>query len=237
MTLEEMRELQHDLYSLQAERFMELIRPMLAEFASAHAESVKLLLDWDFSYRSDSKAAFLFEEFYRALICEVFGKCQGAFGDTVLERILNETCLFFDFYGNFDRVLFAERSAWFGGRSRGELYRAALAAALATPPKAYGPTRRVRMRHLLFGVKLPLWLGFDRMLELPGNRATVHQGQIHRGAGREMSFAPSFQMVTDLGQDEIQTALPGGVSDRRFSKWYANGLSDWVKGHYKILRR
>ena len=235
ITLAEMRKLQLDLYSPQAEQFMEIVRPLLAEFVSTHREAVQLLLDWDLFYRRDSKAAFLFEEFYHALICEVFGKCERAFGNTVLERILSETCLFFDFYSNFDSVLLAEKSAWFGGNPRGELYRRALAVALATPPKPYGPTRRVRMRHLLFGGKLPLFLGFDRMMELPGNRATVHQGQIYRGAGREMSFAPSFRMVTDLATDQIQTTLAGGSSDRRFSKWYANGFSDWLEGRYKIL--
>jgi penicillin amidase len=235
LTLEDMRRLQMDLYSLQAEQFMAVFKPMLGEFAAAHGEAVNCLREWDHYYSSDSKAAFLFEEFYRALIREVFGECEGSFGRPVLERILHETCLFFDFYGNFDRVLLSEKSTWFGKRSRTELYRAALAKALATPPQPYGQTRKLRMRHLLFGGKLPLFLGFDRMLEMPGNRATVHQGQIFRGGGRELSFAPSLRFLTDLAADEVQTTLAGGVSDRPFSKWYANGLADWVGGLYKTL--
>src|SRR5262249_52883735 len=147
-------------------------RPLLGEFVDTHGAAVKWLEEWDLIYSSDSKAAFLFEEFYRALICEVFGKCDGAFGKPVLERILHETCLFFDFYGNFDQVLLSENSTWFGRRTRTELYRAALAKALSTPPQPYGQTRKLRMRHLLFGGKLPLFFGFDRMLEMPGNRAT-----------------------------------------------------------------
>ncbi len=91
------------------------------------------------------------------------------------------------------------------------------------------------MRHLLFGGKLPLWLGFDRELEIPGNRATVHQGQIYRGGGRETSFAPSLRFITDLATDEIHISLAGGPSDRRFSKWYASGVADWVAGRYKTL--
>src|SRR3989442_8925537 len=39
--------------------------------------------DWDLIYRSDSEAAFVFEEFYRALNCEVFGKCACALGQPV----------------------------------------------------------------------------------------------------------------------------------------------------------
>jgi penicillin amidase len=137
--------------------------------------------------------------------------------------MLAETCLFYDFYGNFDRVLLAERSVWFGPRTRAEIYRAALAKGLATPPEAYGLKRKVLMRHLLLGGKLPRWFGFDRPLEIPGNRAAVHQGQIYR-------------FVTDLATDEIQFTLAGGPSDRRFSKWYTSGVADWSAGRYKVLR-
>lgn len=235
ITLEQMQKLQLDLYSTQAERFMPVIRPLLAEFAGQHGEAVRLLMEWDLTYASESKAAFLFEHIYQALMAEVFGEAAGAFGGKVLEHILAETCLFYDFYGNFDRVLVAEKSVWFGSRSRTEIYRAALAKALVTRPQPYGPTRQVLMRHLLLGGKLPLCLGFDRKLELPGNRATVTQGQIYRGGGRETSFGPALRLVTDLATDEIQTSLAGGPSDRRFSKWYATGVADWVAGRYKTL--
>ncbi len=235
VTLEQMQKLQLDLYSIQAELFMPIICPLLTEFATRHGEAVRLLTEWDLTYASESKAAFLFEQIYRALVSEVFGEATGSFGGKVLERILAETCIFYDFYGNFDRVLLAVQSVWFGSRSRTEIYRAALAKALVTLPEPYGPTRKVLMKHLLFGGKLPLWLGFDRELEMPGNRSTVHQGQIFRGGGRETSFGPALRLVTDLATDEIQTTLAGGSSDRRFSKWYSNGVADWIAGRYKTL--
>jgi len=235
MSLEDMRKIQLDLYSTQAEGFMAIIRPLLVEFSTSHSEAVNLLEHWDLVYSSDSKAAFIFEQFYHALIGEVFAECECSFGRPVLERILHETCIFFDFYGNFDRILLAENSVWFGQQSRAQLYRAALAKALSIPSEAYGRSRKLRMRHLLFGGKLPLFFGFDRMIEMPGNRATVHQGQIYRGGGRELSFAPSLRFMTDLATDEIRTTLAGGPSDRFLSKWYANGLAYWVEGRYKIL--
>jgi len=187
-------------------------------------------------YSSDSQAAFLFEVFYRALIFQVFGSDKCSFGLPVLARVWDETCIFFDFYGNFDRILLAEKSAWFGKRSRDEIYRAVLGRMLSSPPKPYGQTRMVRMRHLLLGGKFPLFFGFDRMLEMPGNRATVHQGQIFRGGGREMSFAPSLRFLTDMATDEIQITLAGGASDRFLSKWYVNRLQDWIAGRYKVLK-
>jgi penicillin amidase len=214
---------------------MVIILPLLAEFAARHGDAVRLLTEWDLIYASESKAAFVFEQVYQALTFEVFGDSAGAFGGRVLERVLAETCVFYDFYGNFDRVLLAEKSVWFGPRTRSEIYRNALAKGLATPPEPYGLKRKVLMRHLLWGGKLPLRLGFDRPLEIPGNRATVHQGQIYRGGGRETSFAPSLQLVSDLATVGMQTTLAGGPSDRRFSKWYLTGISDWIKGRYKTL--
>jgi penicillin amidase len=235
-TVEEMKQLQLDFYSTQAEQFLKAIRPLLPEFAASHSQAVALLERWDCVYSSDSQAAFLFEEFYRALIFEVFGSDKCSFGLPVLNRVWDETCIFFDFYGNFDRVLLAEKSAWFGERSRDEIYQAVLGRVLSVAPKPYRETRRVRMRHLLFGGKFPLFFGFDRMFEMPGNRATVHQGQIFRGGGREMSFAPSLRFLTDMATDEIQTTLAGGASDRFLSKWYVNRLQDWVEGKYKVLK-
>ncbi len=236
VTLDQMQKLQLDLYSTQAELFMPILRPLLAEFAAQHGEAARLLTEWDLTYTSESQAAFLFEELYQALISEVFGESAGAFGAGVLTRVLAETCLFYNFYGNFDRVLLAEKSVWFGGRSRADIYRAALSRALLKPRGTHGAKQKVLMRHLLFGGKLPLWLGFDRPLELPGNRSTVHQGQIYRGGGRETSFGPALRLVTDLATDEVQTTLAGGPSDRRFSKWYTTGIADWIQGRYKTLR-
>ena len=90
------------------------------------------------------------------------------------------------------------------------------------------------MSHILFGGKMPRLLGFDRgPITLAGGRATVNQGQIYRSAGRVTSFAPSVRLVTDLGTDEVHTALAGGVSDRRFSRWYVSDLKRWLRGEYK----
>lgn len=235
-TVGDMQRLHFDCQSTQAGRFLALLKPLLSGMPAECAESARLLADWDGNYQSESRGAFVFEQTYRALIEEVFGhESPTTFGRTVLTRLLNDTCLFFDFYGNFDRILLAEKSAWFGGRSRDEMYRAALLKALRVPPEPYGHRQKVLMKHLLLGGKLPAWLGFDRAVELRGSRATVHQGQIYRGTGRETTFAPSLRFITDLGTDEMHTTLPGGASDRRFSKWYANGIEDWLAGRYKVL--
>jgi len=50
-----------------------------------------------------------------------------------------------------------------------------------------------------------------------------------------VAFGPALRFMADLATDEIQTTLAGGASDRRFSKWYSNGLRDWIEGRYKGL--
>ena len=89
---------------------------------------------------------------------------------------------------------------------------------------------------MLFGEKLPAFLGFDRgPVTGIGGRATIHQGQIYRSGGRETTFFPSFRIVTDLAGDHCRTNLAGGPSDRRFSKWYVSDLENWLNGTYKTL--
>jgi penicillin amidase len=40
----------------------------------------------------------------------------------------------------------------------------------------------------------------------------------------------------DFAKEEFFSAMAGGPSERRFSKWYASGLKDWIKGKYKTLK-
>src|SRR5262249_28404859 len=134
-------------------------------------------------------------------------------------------------------VLLSESSGWFKGKSREDLYREALEAALKVPARPWREDRMITLAHLFFGGRLPKLLGFDRgPIGLQGSRATVSQGQIIRNAGRMTSFAPSFRLITDLSTDVCHTHMAGGPSDRRFSRWYASDLRLWLEGKYKVLR-
>ncbi len=92
------------------------------------------------------------------------------------------------------------------------------------------------MSHILFGDKLPRFLGFDKgPITMIGGRATPHQGQIYRSGGRTTTFCASFRMVADLSEDTLHTNMAGGPSDRRFSKWYVSDMSNWLTGKYKSV--
>ncbi|GAH88084.1 unnamed protein product, partial [marine sediment metagenome] len=175
-----------------------------------------------------------FERFYTALLRKVFG--EGGMGEAVVDFLGDEAAIFVDSYDNFDRVLLSPASAWFSGMSREEVFRQVARESLSVPVRAWGSTRKLVLSHILFGGKLPRFLGFDRgPITLIGGRATIHQGQIYRNAGRLTSFAPSQRLVTDMAEERMHTNLAGGPSDRRFSRWYCSDLKNWRAGRYKAL--
>jgi penicillin amidase len=155
----------------------------------------------------------------------------------VIEHLGEQTGILADFYANFDRVLLDAGSVWYGDEGRDAVFRRVAALALVAPARRWGERQRIVMKHVLLGGRLPRLFGFDRgPIELIGGRATIHQGQIYRSGARETSFAPSYRLVTDLGEPAAYTALAGGPSDRRFSRWYASGIADWLAGRLKRLR-
>jgi penicillin amidase len=224
-----MQQMHYDLYSLQAERLMAIIGPLLPDTPNG-----KLLKAWDLRYEADSKGAMLFESVYRALVYTVFG--DNALGPDIIDYVFKETGLFNDYYANLDNIVFKESSAWFGESSREALFATAVAEGLNVEARPYGATRQVVMAHLLFGGQLPRWAGFDHgPIPLPGSRATIPQGQIFKSAGRVTTFCPSYRLIADMATLELHTNLAGGPSDRRFSRWYKTDIENWLTGTYKVL--
>ncbi len=217
-----------DLYSLQAERFMTILRPLLPNTPQG-----EILRNWDLRYDAESQGAYLFEAFYKELYREVFGK--NGFGKDALDFLYDESGTFIDFYQNFDRVLLAENSSWFGDMSRDELYRKVAVKSLNIEAKTWGSRQQYMMSHMLFGGTFPRFLGFDRgPITGVGGRATINQGQIYQSAGRTTTFFPSLRMAMDLADEKIHSNLAGGPSDNRFSKWYVSDLENWLNYRYKV---
>ncbi len=230
VNVELMKRIQYDGYSLQAEALMKIIKPLLPDTPNA-----RILKEWDCVYSTGSVGATLFESVYLSLLRVVFG--DNGMGRQAIDYLLTETAVFAEYYANFDTILFKTKSAWFGNEKREDLFRKAIREGLDTKAVPYERNRRFKMTHLLFDGKLPRFLGFDyRPMPLPGSRATIIQGQIFRAAGRMMTFAPSYRIIADMATDEIHTNLPGGPSDRRFSRWYACDVENWRKGIYKVLK-
>ncbi len=230
-TIEDMFAMQSDIYSIQAELFMNILRPLLPD-----SENGKTLGEWDLKYDLDSEGAFLFEKFYKELMNEVFGR--NGLGEDVFHFLNKETGIYIDFYHNFDMILLSENSGWFNGLSREELYKKIAKDSLDCKSKSWGSIQGFRMTHLIFGNKLPIFMGFDKgPIRIAGGRATIQQGQIYRSGGRATTFMPSYRTVSDLSNDDFFSNLAGGPSDRRFSKWYISDLKNWLDNKFKKLSK
>ena len=237
LTIADMKRIQADLCSTQARRVMTHLRPFLPETAAG-----KALAEWDLCYDTASRGATLFEAVYQSLLRKVFG--EGLFGLTIWDAVVSSTNLLGAYFQIFDEALLGEDESWFGARGRNELFRSVVDEALSTPLESvqpWGLTRRVIMKNLLLGGKLPApvsrLLGVDHgPISIPGGRATICQGQIFRTHGRLTTFAPSCRTVTDLGSDEVHTVLAGGPSGRFFSSLYTIDLARWINFEYKTLK-
>ncbi|MCT4582088.1 MAG: penicillin acylase family protein [Flavobacteriales bacterium] len=224
--VEDMKEMHYDVYSIQAEKFMHTIRPLLPDTPSGIC-----LRDWDLCYDIDSEGAFLFEQVYRSLYAVVFGP---VIGKTTQQFLQNETGVFVDFYENFDKVLLKESSAWFGEKTKQAIYEEAIRIGLEGEVKKWGEVNQFSLKNILLGEALPQFLGFNKgPFALPGGRATILQGQVYRANNRNTTFAPSCRMIVDFGEETIYTNYSGGVSDRRFSKNYNNDFQNWDNKIYR----
>jgi len=227
--IESTKKIHFDTYSLEAELFMKIIRPLLPASLNGN-----LLKKWDLHYDIESKGAMIFEMVYRQLYYEVFGEALGL---NLIDFLQNQSGIFIDFYANFDRILLSESSPWFLGKERDEIYKQAITSALKIEPKEWGDVNNITLTNMLLGNKFPKFMGFDKgPFPIRGGRATVHQGQVYTNAGRKTSFAPSYRLITDMAEDSVHTNLAGGVSDRRFSSLYNNDFLNWMKGIYKIIK-
>ncbi len=230
LSIEDMKEIQYDLYSLQAEAIMEIVKPFLPRNRKGD-----ILRGWNYEYDPNSMAPTLFEGVYLEILRKIFG--ANGFGEDVIDFMLNKTALFADYHWYFDRIIMNPDSIWYKDVSREEILAIAVPEGLEkTPAIPYGETREIFFRHLLFGERLPLFLGFDYgPVQLPGSRATITQGQIFKSGGRVTTFSPSWRFITDMDGEEAYTNLPGGSTDRRFSLWYLSDLKNWLRGIYKRL--
>lgn len=228
LTAEDSKSIQYDTYSVQAELFMDRLRPCLPD-----TEAGRLLSGWDCRYERDSKAALLFERFYAELIEIVIGR--HLLGPAVVRHLSNVTAFFSTYYGHVDPILLEPPPDLCAGRTRDALYAEAFGKADAAGPGL--EQNELVLTHLLFAGRLPAWTGFDRgPIHLPGGRATPLQAQFYHIGSRAGCLAPSIRIIADLGADELLTNLPGGPSDRRFSRWYCSGFAGWQNGDYKRLR-
>ncbi|MFG1591209.1 penicillin acylase family protein [Halobacteriovorax sp. CON-3] len=231
-SVEMFKTMQSDTFSRQADLYINVFHSVFEK-----NEIGKRLLAWKRNYDVDNCDATIFENFYRTLLKDFFS--DHLLGEQVTTYCMDETSIIADFYGLFDRIFLTSDidHIWFKDSKEKEQYiEAALNKCLADAPKnmRWGDKNRYKMKHILFDGKLPLFLGFDiDNVEIPGNRSTITQGAVYEAHGRTTSFVPSWKMVTNHSSPDVYTVLPGGLSDRRFSKNYKSDVSNWINNRYR----
>lgn len=226
-SVESLMAMQYNVYSKHAEWTLPLIRHLLPEDGNG-----KLLSEWDLVYASDSVAASIFENVYFEIVRTVFGDC--GVGRDVIAYILDNSELFYMYYGQFDHVLQREESLWFGGRTRDEVYREAVMRGLKMPAAPFGSTRQVMMKNLVYGDMTP---DFNYgPIEIIGCRGTVSQGAVFKApGGRIATFSPTIRFISDMSSNRYYSCLAGGPSEKPASPLYASGVKDWLAGNYKLI--
>ncbi len=223
---ERQKELQSSTYSLQAQYFM---KKYATEF------DLSPLKNFDCDYSVDSQDATNFEIFYKNLLTAFIKDHFLNLKETLYT--LEETCIITDFYGLIDRLFLseiseAESNLWFSKTSQSAYIKSALS--FESSSKKWGEINKIDMNFLLFDGKFPAFLSRDlRNIPIKGNRATISQGAVYRTKGRASSFVPSWKMVTSMNKNYAYTVLPGGLSDKIFSKYYKSDISNWLSGKYR----
>ena len=230
LTVDDMKKIHYDRYSKQAEVFMEIIQPLLPS-----TKNGDILKNWDLKYDAASLGATLFERIYLELLKLVFG--ENGMGVDIIAHMITDTSMFAMLHGNFDQVLLKETSAWYGDRSREQIYQTAIDRGLKEPAVPYGQTRKIYIPNIFFAGQLPKIFGFDYgPYEHIGSRATVAQSQMFKAMGHPATFVAVYRMIADLDRQELHNNNAGGPSDRRFSKYYKTGLTEWMSARYHVYK-
>jgi penicillin amidase len=245
-TVESMQSIQMDLrapdyiYRL----IMDTIRPSLEQLKrDSSSRSAAELMEWDGNYAKNSTGAVIYEEIYLDIMNEVYG--ESVFGREAWRLISYNSDLFLMFASTFDRPIFdtdTDPLRVFEDESREELFRRIADQvvyrydSMQTTPK-WGEYSNFTMGNILFREKKPFaWFGYDYgPVESDGARGVVCQVGISEVHGRRKAFAPSWRMVSDLGQDFVTTTLPGGPSGSRWSPLYTIGIDDHFNARHKQI--
>ncbi len=226
LTQRDMKELQLDSYSLLAEELTPLMIARINRNAltAEGGRLLRLLSEWDYRCRADSRAATLFHDWQSRLYRLTFDEIPRDSGYILPDLwrwndIIAETPD--DPIFDIDSTSFRETAATLTQRAFDEILEE-LDGAL---PKPWSEARNTRIRHL---GAIP---GF-------GTGLIVSGGSRQSPRALSAGHGASWRMVVELGETpRAWGVLPGGASGAPGSPSYDNGVDDWANGRYHELIR
>lgn len=226
---EYMKELQRDLCSLQAEKFMKVIFP----FVNFRRKG-RILKEWDMEYSPESKGAFIFDNIYSSIIDGVFGSHD--YGRELLKKIFTEPYIFSGYFMNLDNIFFNSKSCWFMPYSRDEILMSAIDHGLRKNFYRYGKKQKIYFIPLF--PRSSFFSGLKYFLsgvELPGGTATVNYCRTFEFHGRITAVGASCRLIADMSENSLLTNTPGQLSGRACTGFNKKYFRDWINGIYKKL--
>lgn len=247
-TVEEMKLLQRDVYSIQAKEFCEHLLKAFGD-SSTWSSDIKaylnLLTDWDYEFKTSSTGASLFSMFEARLYENLY---KDKLGEELFENYLflknipvrntseiltQNSCLFFSSLEEKNQLL---RKSFYEAVSE-------LIKKHGTDTKnwQWGALHSITFRHPLGSFPLFTSMMNTGPFNVSGNGTTINNLEYGffpalKNAEFEAYLGPSMRMIVDLSRPgAYYSILAGGQSGQPLQENYANQSRLWLNGDYKIV--
>ena len=192
------------------------------------------LESWDCSYEAESHEASLFQRLYVNIIMNVYGQ-EESMGWRRALYICTRAGYSTMVLSAIDRQLKSKHSAWWRRCEPGVVIRQAVQQLDKSFDIPWRERNNFQFVNRFFGSGRVGRMFESKRLPMPGCHATPFQGHVLQTATNEQTFAPSYHFVTDMGENEAWTNLPGGPSESPFSRFYRSDVQRWLDGEYKRI--
>ena len=245
LTVDDMRDVQADVYSISAEKLMPYLVALEPEGWLQERVMRDLLRPWDYYLSADSAAASVFEVFYWKLVEHTFQDELGELYPTYLEM------------GNYHRLLLERLveepdNHWWDDVStdaretRDDIYRAAFADALEYLGRHYGDLHTLwrwdKMHSAHFDHPLGAVKPLDRIFNVSGvpvggDNFTVNPGSFKYKDPFSVDKGPSYRQIVDLSDwNNSRSMHTTGQSGQPFHKHFSDMIESWRKvEHHPML--
>ena len=237
ITLDFMKDMQLDIYSLRAEKILPFLIPHLP--SSSFSNELK---NWDKMYYFDSRGALIFELLYSNIVGHMIGNLLHD-SDAGLYAITNSTLKRTSYY-RFDNVFVnSPTSKLFGNEGRDSVIKSIAERLLSDSTD----NEFIKNDHFAYGnVLMPITyknLFWHPLLSLfdvgpgiqDGNSVVLMCGDYRKDGSNSANSAAAWRYVTDLDSRASHTSLPGGASGNWWSTYYTNELHRYLQHKYKII--
>jgi len=237
LSVDHMKEMQLDLYSVRAERLMPVLIPLLP----SSLYSVELQ-NWDMNYFFDSRGALLFDVLVNEIMGTMAGNILGDY-DMGIFTMRNATMKRALFTYLDDILVDSPNSSIFGPNGRDSMVREIAERLLGENSEHEWVTNQnnrygevfmpISYKNLFFSKQTSI---FDKGPYIQeGHTSVLMVGDFRILGNNSYNSGAAWRYVTDLATFVSHTSLPGGPSGSFFSSYYSSDLSLYLKNKYKII--